>query len=230
MGESSVRPSEQVRDAVADIWQAQHRHPFVLGLADGTLSDERFTFFLRQDYGYLVEYSRFLLVGAARAPELETMRHLGDVAQYTLNVEMATLRGLAKERGIDGDELDRVQLTPTARAYTDFLVRTAYSGDFTEFVAAMLPCYWGYTDLGQQLISRPEGVADRYRPWVESYVEPGMLAEAEWCRGLLDQLITDGSRGTLSAAIAAFRTSTEHELAFWEMAWQGQSAASDARK
>ncbi|MEU7875430.1 hypothetical protein [Dactylosporangium sp. NPDC049140] len=33
---------------------------FVHGLADDTLPGERFAFFLRQDYGYLVEYSRFL--------------------------------------------------------------------------------------------------------------------------------------------------------------------------
>ncbi len=224
MAGSEVRPSERVRDAVADLWVAQHEHPFVLGLADGTLSEKRFTFYLRQDYGYLIEYSRFLLLGAARAGDLETMRHLGEVAHFTLNVEMATLRGLAKERGIEADELERVVLTPTARGYTDFLVRIAYSGDFVEFVAAMLPCYWGYTDLGQRLIARPEGVADHYRPWIESYVDPAMLAEAEWCRALLDRLIDDGGAATLASAVAAFRVSTEYELAFWDMAWSGPDA------
>ena len=217
----SDRPSSQLRAAVWEVWQAQHHHPFVLGLADGTLSDDRFGYFLRQDYGYLVEYSRFLLVGAARASDLETMRHLNDVAHLTLNVEMQSLKSMAKERDIHADELDRVVLSPTARAYADYLVRTAYNGDFVEFVAAMLPCYWGYTDLGQALLSRPEGIDDRYRDWVQSYVDPAMLAEAQWCRELIDRLIREGGPGTMPAAERAFQISTEYELAFWDMAWQG---------
>ncbi|GAA1798877.1 thiaminase II [Luedemannella flava] len=219
---TALRPSLEIRDAVADTWRAQFEHPFVLGLADGSLPAERFAFFLRQDYGYLREYSRFLLLTAARATDLEAMRHFTDLARITLNVEMATLRGLAAGLGVGAAELDAVTLAPTARAYTDFLVRTAYSGSFVELVAAMLPCYWAYTDIGQHLLARPEGVADRYRPWIESYVDPEMLAEAEWCRVLLDRLVSAGGDADRAAATAAFRISTEYELAFWEMAWRGR--------
>src|SRR4051794_4820289 len=218
----AARPSFQIRDAVADTWRAQFEHPFVLGLADGALPAERFAFFLRQDYGYLREYSRFLLLAAAPATDLAEMRRFTGLAQLTLNVEMATLRGLAAGVGVAAAELDAVALAPTARAYTDFLVRTAYAGQFVELVAAMLPCYWAYTDIGAHLLARPGGVAERYRPWIESYVDPAMVAEAEWCRLLLDRLVLAGGDAARAGATEAFRTSTEYELAFWEMAWRGR--------
>ena len=50
--------SDEARHAAADIWEAAHRHPFVLGIADGTLDPERFRFYVRQDYVFLVDYGR----------------------------------------------------------------------------------------------------------------------------------------------------------------------------
>jgi thiaminase len=31
--------SEELRSAAADVWAAQHRHPFVCGIGDGTLEE-----------------------------------------------------------------------------------------------------------------------------------------------------------------------------------------------
>ncbi len=67
------RLSELLRQKVAGIWEAQHQHPFVRGIGDGTLGLERFQFWLRQDYVFLIEYARLLALAAARSPDLETM-------------------------------------------------------------------------------------------------------------------------------------------------------------
>lgn len=64
--------SADLRAATGVIWDAQHRHPFVRGLGDGTLDLERFRFWIRQDYLFLIEYARVLALAAARASDLET--------------------------------------------------------------------------------------------------------------------------------------------------------------
>jgi len=48
------RFTERLRQKAAGVWEAQHQHPFVRGIGDGTLSLERFKFWLRQDYVFLI--------------------------------------------------------------------------------------------------------------------------------------------------------------------------------
>ena len=52
--------SDQLRQAAADVWEAQHQHPFVCGIRDGTLDADRFRFYVRQDYLFLIDYGRLL--------------------------------------------------------------------------------------------------------------------------------------------------------------------------
>ena len=75
------RLTRRLRQKAAGIWEAQHQHPFVRGIGDGTLSLERFKFWLRQDYVFLIEYARLLALAAARSPELETMTTLRHAVQ-----------------------------------------------------------------------------------------------------------------------------------------------------
>jgi thiaminase/transcriptional activator TenA len=116
--------------------EAQHAHPFVRGISDGTLSVERFEHYVRQDYLFLVEYARMLALGAARAPDLATMRRFADLAQAILGEEMQLHRALARELGIDEADLQAEQAAPTTQAYTDFLVRTAALADVDRLGAA----------------------------------------------------------------------------------------------
>ena len=69
-----MRLSDELRQLADPIWQAQHDHPFVRGIGDGTLDENRFSFWLRQDYLFLIEYSRVLAICAARVRDLEVLR------------------------------------------------------------------------------------------------------------------------------------------------------------
>lgn len=161
--------SEELRRAADPIWRAQHDHPFVRGNGDGTLDPERFRFWVRQDYRFLLEYGRLLALGAARAPDLETMRRLADLCQATLRDEMDLHRSYAREFDIsEEEELEAEPMAPTTQGYTDFLVRTAAQGDFAELVAALLPCMWGFSEIGQRL-------AEGGRPSDERYAKCGSI-------------------------------------------------------
>jgi thiaminase/transcriptional activator TenA len=211
--------SDQLRAAAAEIWEAQDAHPFVRGIADGSLPVERFAHYVRQDYVFLVEYARMLALGAARATDLQTMRRFADVAQAVLGEEMELHRAFAREFGISEAELERQPPAPTTQAYTDFLVRTAALGDEPELAAALLPCMWGYAELGQRLHAEGASPDERYQRWIETYAAPEFEELAAWCRGLVDRLGAAADDATRARMTRAFVTCSRYELAFWEMGW-----------
>src|ERR687897_274793 len=211
--------SEELRAAAASIWDAQHAHPFVRGIGEGTLDRERFRFWVRQDYLFLIEYARMLSLGAARAPDLETMERFADLAQATLRGEMELHRSYAAELGIAPVALEAESMAPTTRAYTDLLVRVAASGDFAELVAALLPCMWGFSEIGLRLAEDGAPSDPGYARWVEMYSSREFAELAAWCRELMDR-VGEGLGARARRRIEdAFVTSSRYELAFWEMAW-----------
>ena len=207
----------------SEIWEAQHRHPFVRGIGDASLDLDRFGFWIRQDYLFLIEYSRMLAMGAARAPGLATMRRLADLAHATLREEMDLHRAYAGELGISAEELEAEAMAPTTRGYTDFLVRTAAAADFAELVAALLPCMWGYSEVGRRLAEQGLPSEPRYARWVEMYASDEFAELAGWCRELLEATATGLAGAARRRVEDAFLTSSRYELAFWEMAWRRET-------
>ena len=203
------------------ILEAQYEHPFVRGIADGTLDLERFKFWIRQDYLFLVDYARLLALAIVRAPDLPAMRHFADLAQSTLNVEMELHRSYAAEFGITEQELEKEEKAPTTRGYTDFLLRVASTGEFSELTAGLLPCIWGFSELGQRL-ARSRPADERYARWIDMYSSVEFAEQAAWCRRLVEQAAAGLPQDALRRMEQAFLTSSRYEYQFWEMAWQQQ--------
>jgi thiaminase/transcriptional activator TenA len=220
IGMPDVSFSDDLRHAAAELWSAQHDHPFVGGIADATLDPRRFGFYVRQDYVFLIEYGRLLALACARAPRLDWMEQFADLARSTLHDEMELHRTYAEGWGISRGELEREPADPTVRAYTDFLLRTATLGEFGELVAALLPCMWGYSELGQGLAARGRPDDERYAQWIAAYASEEFAKLARWCRRVCDALGDDASPRLKRRMEVAFVTSSAHELAFWDAAWQ----------
>jgi thiaminase/transcriptional activator TenA len=213
------RYTDTLRELAEPVWAAQRVHPFIAGIADGSLDVGRFAHYVRQDYVFLIDYARLLALGAARAPDLATMRRFGDLAQAILGTEMDLHRSYARRFGISEAELEAEQPAPTTQAYTDFLVRTAATGDFAELAAALLPCMWGYADLGAWLAVRGGSPEPRYADWIEMYASEDFAELAGWSRELVDRLAAERPEPAREPLARAFLTSSRYELAFWQMAW-----------
>jgi thiaminase/transcriptional activator TenA len=213
------RFSQRLRRAAEAVWEAQHQHPFVRGIADGSLDVDKFAFWVRQDYLFLLEYARLFALAAARSPDVETMRRFAELMSAVLETEMSLHRSYAAQFGMSDADLQREPKAPTTQGYTDFLMRVAALGDFAELVAALLPCLWGYYEIGQRLAQQPPPGDRRYAEWIEMYSSPAFAEWAYWCRDLLDRL-TDGlPERQLLRLQEAFLTSSRYEWQFWEMAW-----------
>ena len=212
--------TERLRAKAAAIWEAQHQHPFVQGIGNGTLDLEKFKFWLRQDYVFLIEYARLLGLAAARSPDLETMTGFAELLTGILKTEMDLHRAYSEEFGISRAELEREAPAPATRAYTDFLMRVAAIGDFTELAAALLPCMWSFSEIGQRLATRSTPGDKRYGRWIAMYSSKEFAELAEWCRELLDRLAAGLPERELKKLEEAFLTSSRYEWLFWDMGWK----------
>jgi thiaminase/transcriptional activator TenA len=195
----------------------QLAHPTVRGIAAGDLDETRFRGWLVQDYLFLLDYVRLFTLAAARAPDTESLGRLVDLAHSTFHEELSLHRAYAAEFGLSEADLDRAEKSPVCAAYTDFLLRTAATADFAEVLAALLPCMWGYSELGRAIAAGGLPAEPRYRRWVQTYADPGFADLAAWCAALLDRAAEGLPPASLAACERTFVTSLRHELAFWDV-------------
>jgi thiaminase (transcriptional activator TenA) len=213
--------SERLHQAAAPIWQKTLAHPFVTDLGNGTLPLENFRFYMCQDYVFLIEYSRLLALATAKAPDLDTMGRFANLLDATLNREMGLHREFAAQCGISTAALAATQAAPTTRAYTNHLVRIAALENLAETVAALLPCQWGYCEIGQTLARRGKpAIVPFYAQWIDMYASPEFAALTTWLRELLDTLVGTASEERLTEI---FCTSARYEYLFWEMAYRREN-------
>lgn len=203
-----------------ELWEAILDHPMVRQLGNGTLDEEPFRYWVRQDYVYLIEYSRVFAFGAAKAPDLATMQTFAELLDATLNTEMELHRSYAAQFDISEADLAETTPSPTTQAYTDFLVRTAAGGTFADIVAALLPCMWGFNETGRQLAAAGLPDHDGYAEWIEMYAGEEFTELTEWCKELMNEVAADASATDRERYRELFTTSARYEYRFWDAAWR----------
>jgi thiaminase/transcriptional activator TenA len=194
----------------ADLADAALAHPFVRGLADGTLPRARFTAYLAQDAFFLQAFARGYAMAVVRSPDRAGLEAFADLLAG-VREELRLHDAHAAREGID---LAVVELAPATSAYTDFLLATASTGGLGEICAAMTPCMRLYAHLGQALAGGSAG--GPYAEWVTTYADPGFEQLAATLEELLDRYAAD-----TPAVARAYRRAMELELAFFDGAWAG---------
>lgn len=212
--------SDELRKLGEPVWRRTLAHPFVAGIGDGSLPVEKFKFYIRQDYVFLLAYARVLALASAKAHELAVMTKFAELLHATLGTEMALHRAYCGEFGIGEAELLATAPAPTTTAYTAHLLETAWSGSLGEITAALFPCQWGYWEIGQALAAKGEpGSAPLYGRWIRMYSAKEYGELAQWVKSLVDDLGGAASKAERERMIERFLFSSRFEHAFWEMGW-----------
>jgi thiaminase/transcriptional activator TenA len=208
----------QPDDLAARLWamnqdqaQACLEHPFVRGLAAGTLPLEAFRRYVGQDAYFLEAFARAYAFALARSPDREGLeafhRLIGGVLE-----ELQLHAGYAAAWQVD---LSGVEPAAATLAYTDFLLATAgASGTVGEICAAMAPCMRLYAYLGQRLASEGGARADNpFGEWIATYSSDEFEALASTLEGLLNRYAAD-----TPPVRAAYRRAMRLERAFFDAA------------
>ncbi len=192
-------------------------HPFVTGLTDGTLPSDVFAHYVAQDVLYLRDYSRALSIVSAKAPRPADSAMFARHAAEVFDVELELHNTLLPQLGISAADIEAVAVTPTTQAYTSYLLATAYGGSFADGLAAVLPCYWIYAQVGSELLRR--GSPDpRYQLWIDSYGGDEFAASVAEVLELTDRLGPTLTAADEAVARAHFTTTSRYEWMFFDAA------------
>lgn len=204
---------------IVPIFDAILAHPFITGLTDGTLDRARFRFYVVQDALYLREFARALSLAAAKAPDEEAIIMFNEHAKGALEVERALHESFFKEFGLSEDEVRTMPLAPTNAAYTSYLLAVAYGRPFHEVLAALLPCYWIYWEVGKALIAH--GSPDPlYRRWIDTYGAESFGSIVQAVLTLTNRVAAGLNADARDAMRRHFLTTSRYEWMFWEMGYR----------
>ena len=211
--------SEQAWGEIAPIHARILEHPFIRELALGTLSRERFQFYMIQDALYLTDFSRVLSLIAARAPDPDTMLRFDESARNALIVERTMHETFFREFSITGDAVARAEMTSTCFGYTNFLLATAQRSPVEVSIAAVLPCFWIYWEVGS-FIRAEAAPANPYWRWVETYGDEKFGARVREVIATADEMAASTAPTVRDGMMHAFRRAAQLEWMFWDSAYR----------
>jgi thiaminase/transcriptional activator TenA len=201
-------------------WNRHTHHAFVEGLRDGSLPQDSFLHYLKQDYVFLIHFARAWALAAAKADTLDEMAAASATVHALVHVEMPLHVGTCAAHGIDRATLERTPEAAANLAYTRYVLEAGYSGDFLDLMAALAPCVLGYGEIGARL----KDSAGPYGEWCATYGGPEYQALCHDVGALIDAALVrrlgEGWADLPRAATlqARFTTATRLEIGFWDMA------------
>ena len=215
--------SNQLRRQADKIWRAIHRHPFLHELHSGTLPMDRFTYFILQDYLYLLDFAQVLCLGGAKSPDLQTLEIFTRHALTAVEVERSFHTAFGRSLGFSQRHLNNTSKGPITEAYTRHLQAVARGGSLGEIVAAVLPCYWIYGEVGRRLYrSRPKS-PKIYREWIETYASKEYWKPVREQIRLMDYLGASAKGDEKKLMRSHFLLSSRYEFLFWDQAYRLES-------
>lgn len=199
---------EQWWSGISPIRTAIDELPFVQGLAAGTLRTEDFTWYLAQDALYLREYSRVLAAASQLAPTAAEQAFWAQSAHSAIATELE-LHGSWLP-----DDLFQTTASPVTTAYLNHLLATVARRHYGEVIAAALPCFWIYLDVGSGLIDHATE-QHPYAQWLQTYADPDFAASTRQAITWVSQQAANASAEQRQRMWAAFEASADHEREFF---------------
>jgi hydroxymethylpyrimidine kinase/phosphomethylpyrimidine kinase/thiamine-phosphate diphosphorylase len=207
-------------ERIASIRAGIDELPFVRALADGTLDRGAFTHYLAQDALYLSGYARVLADAARLAPTAAEQAFWANSAHGSIVGELELhARWLTPHDGVS-DATFAAAPSAATTAYLDHLRSTAYGGDYATLIAALLPCFWLYTDLGTRLDAGDFGeyarsAAHPYASWLRTYADESFAEATQQAIEYVAAAAAASDPEGRKRMLRAFEVSAGHELAFF---------------
>jgi thiaminase/transcriptional activator TenA len=210
--------SDALRQQTEAIWQAIYTHAFIREIGTGHLPRAAFDYFIRQDYLYLKDFARVLCLAAAKTDDLATLAMFTEHAATVVQVEHHLHSNFATQFGLTASDLEHTRPAPVTLAYTRHLLTVAHGGSLAETVAAVLPCYWIYWEVGAHLQQAlPDDAL--YATWIQAYANPAFGAHVEQQLALINRLAAQASNAECQRMAAHFQQSCRYEFLFWDQAY-----------
>lgn len=145
-------------DAAAPLIAVTEKHPFLVSMVDGTLSDESFQYYVVQDAIYLKEFADCLRRLGASPSIKEEKERFEAFAKGAEEAEMALHDSFFKQWNISTEGVEEM---PNGLLYISYMKRIVVTKCHAEGLAVLLPCFWVYMHVGKCMLKLREELGDR---------------------------------------------------------------------
>ena len=204
------------------IWRSCLGTPFLQGVADGTLPEDRFMGYIVDDSLYLREYAKVFAWGMLHARDMEEIRTYYSLLAFVNEAEDSTRRYYLKRYGLRDEAIQSLPLRPENRAYVDYMLAAARDGQgAAECMMACLPCMLSYGWIfGEMLRLHPGVLETPYRPFVSDYAGGRYDSICKTWAAFTERACAGLTPEREVRCREIFRSCSLHEYRFWEMsAW-----------
>jgi thiaminase/transcriptional activator TenA len=215
-----MKTSARLYKSVNTIWDSYYRHPFIKGMADGSLKVDKFKFYMIQDYIYLLDYVKIYALGIVKAKDERTMQGFSKMVDNILNGEMDIHRSYMRRLGITRKDIENTEASMENISYTNYMLSVSQLGDLTDLTASLLACMWSYFLIGSKL-SKIKGAVENnfYGQWIRGYSSKDYERETKWLIDLIDRLTVNISENKFKELEKIFINTSKYESMFWDMAY-----------
>lgn len=207
--------SESTWDDIQEYYQSILNMPFIKELSDGSLPQEKFRFYMAQDSLYLEHFGRTLSIIAAKISDLQDVLAFMHFAENAIIVENALHESYFKDFGLT----DKGDLQPACHHYIHFLRSTAALESVEIAVAAVLPCFWIYREVGNYIYEIQNTENNPYEKWIATYAGEEFSEAVDQAISICDKLAENSTEETIKKMTEAFITASRMEYYFWEAAY-----------
>jgi len=212
----------EARAENARLLQAIHDLPFNRDLTAGTLRQDRFQHYLVQDGLYLTDYARALAALAAKAPDAELIAQFANNAAGAVHFEQEMQHRYLEKFGVDRAAAQAAERSPTCLGYTSFLLAEAQTGSYETLLAALLPCFSIYAEVGTA-IAKVTVPNNPFALWIGTYASDEFQAAVDAAEAAADRAASSVHADLRRRMLALFRRSVEFEWMFWDAAYHLES-------
>lgn len=146
-------------NAAAPLIRVTEKHPFLVAMVDGTLDMESFRYYVIQDALYLGDFADCLRRLSKQASNAQDAERLEAFAKGAEEAEMELHNGFFKEWDISAGGVEQM---PNSLLYTSYMKRIVATKCHAEGLAVLLPCFWVYMHVGQEMLKLRKELGDRY--------------------------------------------------------------------
>ncbi|MFS8900005.1 thiaminase II [Synechococcus sp. H60.2] len=200
---------------IEPIYQQILDHPFNQELAAGSLSRQRFQFYLQQDALYLTDFARALALIGARSEGAERVVSFLNFALGAIVAERSLHESYFRLYDIQPE----TTYAPACFAYTRFLLASAALDPYEVAMAAVLPCFWIYREVGSA-IYRTAKPNNPYQQWIDTYAGEEFAQVVQQALAITDSLAAQTTAAMREKMTAAFVAASRLEWLFWDSAYR----------
>ena len=209
-------------ESVKDLWDQAANKPFVTEMARGVLKEQRYRYYMIQDYLYLLEYIDILGSICERSDDPELKEFISFVIEQTKKETMQVHVPNMRDMGITDEEITACPMSREIADYTDYMRRQVRNEGVLAGLTAQLQCSWVYAYIGTRMMKQyPDEISrSPYRSWFEAYTcDDYICANQKWI-DILDEKAKGVAGDEAAKLCTIFRTCAEYENSFWDMLYQ----------